>query len=76
MYSLSTSGMAKLWFRCLEYYHAYRSVNTFNECLRVVDHLMTFHLLQWEVVKVIFLMNSNITLTGLNLHQKRDPTRF
>ena len=24
MYSLSTSGMAELWFRCFEYYHAYR----------------------------------------------------
>ena len=36
MYSLSTSGMAELWFECFEYYHAYRSVNTFNECLRVV----------------------------------------
>ena len=36
-----------------------------------VAHLMKFHLLQWEVVKVKFLMNSNITV--LNLHQKTDP---
>ena len=38
-------------------------------------HLMKFHLLQWEVVKVNsnFLMNSNMTLTVLNLHQKTDP---
>ena len=28
-----------------------------------VAHLMKFHLLQWEVVKVKFLMNSNLTLT-------------
>ena len=35
-----------------------------------VAHLMKFHLLQWEVVKVKFLMNSNMTLTMLNLHQK------
>ena len=28
--------MAKLWFRWFEYYHAYRSGNTFNECLCVV----------------------------------------
>ena len=28
------------------------------------------HLLQWEVAKVKQLMNSNITLTVLNLHQK------
>ena len=37
-----------------------------------VAHLMKFHLLQWEVVKVKFLMNS-MTLTVLNLHQKTDP---
>ena len=35
-------------------------------------HLMIFHLLQWEVIKVKFLINSN-TLTVLNLHQKTDP---
>ena len=29
--------------------------------------------LQWEVLKVKFLMNSNMTLTVLNLHQKTDP---
>ena len=74
MYSLSTSGMAELWFRYFEYYHAYRSGNTFNECLcgvgaKSVAHLMKFHLLQWEVVKVKFLMNSNMTLTVVNLHQ-------
>ena len=38
-----------------------------------VAHLMIFHLLQWEVVKVKFLMNYNVTLTVLNLHQKIDP---
>ena len=38
-----------------------------------VAHLMKFHLLQWEVVKVKFLMNSNMTLTVLNLHQKTGP---
>ena len=38
-----------------------------------VAHLMKFHLLQWEVVKVKVLMNSNMTLTVLNLHQKTDP---
>ena len=38
-----------------------------------VAHLMKFHLLQWEVVKVKFLMNSNMTLTVLNLHQKTEP---
>ena len=38
-----------------------------------VAHLMKFHLLQWEVVKVKFLMNFNMTLTVPNLHQKKDP---
>ena len=38
-----------------------------------VVHLMKFHLLQWEVIKVKFLIYSNITLTVLNLHQKTDP---
>ena len=38
-----------------------------------VAHLMKFHLLQWEVVKVIFLLNSNMTLIVLNLHQKTGP---
>ena len=35
-----------------------------------VTHLMQFYLLQWEVAKVKPLMNSNMTLTMLNLHQK------
>ena len=38
-----------------------------------VAHLMKFHLLQWEVIKVKFLMDSNMTLTVINLHQKTDP---
>ena len=63
--------MAELWFRCSEYYHAHRSGNTFIECL-CVAHLMKFHLLQSEVVKVKFSLNSNMTLTVLNLHQERD----
>ena len=36
-----------------------------------VAYLMEFHLLQWEVVKVKFVMNSNMNLTVLNLHQKQ-----
>ena len=35
-----------------------------------VAHLMQYHLLQWEVATVKRLMNSNMTLTVLNLHQK------
>ena len=36
-----------------------------------VAHLMQYHLLQWEVAKVKRLMNSNMTLTVLNL--KKTP---
>ena len=36
-----------------------------------VAHLMQYHLLQWEVAKVKWLMNSNMTLTVLNLHQSQ-----
>ena len=35
-----------------------------------VANLMKFYLLQWEVMKVKFLI---MTLTVLNLHQKTDP---
>ena len=35
-----------------------------------VAHLMQYHLLQWGVVKVKPIMNFNMTLTVLNLHQK------
>ena len=35
-----------------------------------VAHLTQYHLLQWEVAKVKWFMNSNKTLTVLNLHQK------
>ena len=35
-----------------------------------VTHLMQYCLLQWEVAKVKQLMNSNMTLTVLNRHQK------
>ena len=38
-----------------------------------VAHLMKFHLLQLEVVKVKFLLNSNMTLTVLNLPPKTHP---
>ena len=38
-----------------------------------VAHFMSFHLLQWEVVKVKFLVNCNMALTVPNLHTKADP---
>ena len=58
--------MAELWFRWFEYYHTYRSVihlmNTYcGVGAKSVAHLMKFYLLQWEVMKVKFLINSNMT---------------
>ena len=38
--------------------------------VKPVAHLMQYHPLKWEVAKVKQLMNSNMTLTVLNLHQK------
>ena len=38
-----------------------------------VAHLLKLHQLQWKVVKVKFLINFNMTLMVLNLHQKTDP---
>ena len=40
-----------------------------------VAHLMQYHLLQWEVAKVKQLMNSNMTLTVLNLCTAKDTQR-
>ena len=55
--------------------HTHRCGNTCLYLLcgvgaKPVTHLMQYHLLQWEVAKVKPLMNSNMTLTVLNLHQK------
>ena len=39
---------------------------------KYVAHSIKFHLLQWKVVKVKFLMTYNMTSTVFNLHQKTD----
>ena len=65
--------MVELWFECFEYYPY---IQTWQYMLlrgvgaKPVAHLMQYHLLQWEVAKVKRLMNYNMTLTVLNLHQK------
>ena len=70
---ISQLCMVKLWFECSEYY-AYIQIWQYKLLCGVgakpVTHLMQYHLLQWEVAKVKPLMNSNMTLTVLNLHQK------
>ena len=65
--------MVELWFECFEYYPYIQMWQYMLSCgvgAKPVTHLMQYHLLQWEVAKVKWLMNSNMTLTVLNLHQK------
>ena len=65
--------MVELWFECFEYYPYIQMWQYMLSCgvgAKPVAHLMQYHLLQWEVAKVKQLMNSNMTLTVLNLHQK------
>ena len=58
--------MAELWFRWFEYYHAYRSGNTFNECLLwclskicgSLDEILSLTMGSYEIK---FLINSNMT---------------
>ena len=63
--------MVELWFECFEYYPYIQMWQYMFLCgvgAKPVAHLMQYHLLQWEVAKVKRLMNSNMTLTVLNLH--------
>ena len=65
--------MVELWFECFEYNPYIEMWQYMLSCgvgAIPVVHLMQYHLLQWEVAKVKWLMNSNMTLTVLNLHQK------
>ena len=65
--------MADLWLANFEYYPYIQMWQHMLLCgvwAKPVAHLMQYHLLQWEVAKVKQLMNSNITLTVLKLHQK------
>ena len=55
---------------CMFEYYPYIQMWQYMLMCGVVAHLMKYHLLQWEVAKVKPLMNSNMTLTVLNLHQK------
>ena len=65
--------MAELWLASFDYYPHIQMWQHMLLCgvgAKPVAHLMQYHLLQWEVAKVKQLMNSNMTLTVLNLHQK------
>ena len=74
MYSLSTSAWPNYGLDVLNItMHTevvIHSMNAYVWCWsKIWAQLMKFHLLQWEVIKVKFLINSNMTLTVLNLHQ-------
>ena len=65
--------MVELWFECFEHYPHIQMWQYMFLCgvgAKPVAHLMQYHLLQCEVAKVKRLMNSNMTLTVLNLHQQ------
>ena len=65
--------MVELWFECFEYYpyiQMWQYMLLSGIGSKPVAHLMQYHLLQWEVAKVKQLLNSNMTLTVLNLHKK------
>ena len=65
--------MVELWFECFEYYPYIQNWQYMLICgvgAKPVTHLMQYHLLQREVAKVKPLINSNMTLTVLNLNQK------
>ena len=67
--------MVELWFASFEYYpyiQIWQHMLLCGVVAKPVAHLMQYHctLFQWEVAKVKQLMNSNMTLTVLNLHQK------
>ena len=65
--------MVELWFASFEYYPYIQMWQHMHLCgvrAKPVAHLMQYHLLQWEVAKAKQLINSNITVTVLNLPQK------
>ena len=72
----------ELWFECFEYYPYIQMLQymlIYGFRARPVTYLMQYHLLQWGVAKAKCLMNSNMTLTVLNLHQntpKGATTKF
>ena len=70
---ISQLCMVELWFEYFEYYPYIQMWHYMLICgvgVKPVTHLIQYHLLHWEVAKVKPLMNSNMPLTVLNLHQK------
>ena len=69
---ISQLYMIELWFECFEYYPYIQMCQYILICgvvAKPVTHLMHYNLSQWEVAKVKPVMNSNMTLAVLNLHQ-------
>ena len=59
--------MVELWY---PYIQMWQYMLLCRVGAKPVAHLIQYHPLQWEVVKVKRLMNSNMTLTVLNLYQE------
>ena len=76
---ISKPKMAELWFGCFEYYPcitevAIHSMNAYVWCWRkACGSLDEIPSVTMGTCKRKFLMNSNMTLTVLNLHQQTDP---
>ena len=70
--------MAELWFRCFEYYHAYKSGNTlmntyvwcWSKICGSLDEILSLTMGSYES-KIIYKFKYELTV--LNLHQKTDP---
>ena len=76
---ISKPKMAELWFGCFEYYPCiqkwqYIQLNAYVWCWRkACGSLNEIPSVTMGTCKRKFLMNSNVTLTVLNLHQQTDP---
>ena len=66
---ISKPKMAELWFGCFEYYPCIQKWC----CRKACDSLDEITSVTMGTCKRKFLMNSNMTLTVLNLHQQTDP---
>ena len=65
--------MVKICFECFEYYtyiQMWQYMLLSEVGAKSVAHLMQYHVLQWEVAKVKWLIDSNMTITGFSIHQK------
>ena len=68
--NISQLCRVELWFEHLEYYPYIQIWQLMLLCEVQAKPVTQYNLLQWEASKVKPLMNSNMTLTVLNRHQR------